>query len=159
MKIKWSIILLTFLGVMAAMCAAVLTATLRVKPIKAVAAMTPPMVEVLVAAHAIPAMTIVDAGMLSHKTVRRDKLPGNHMSDPVQAIGKVVADSVRMLVPESFSRRVVRRATEHDLIQRQRSTEKGVESLPFARERVSESVTPVTTATGTAGFGKPVLCL
>jgi cell fate regulator YaaT (PSP1 superfamily) len=56
--------------------------------------------------------------------------------DRGQAIGTVVAPSRRVLVTEHSSRRILRRTTEHDLIQRERNEDKGRQAMPFARERI-----------------------
>jgi len=63
--------------------------------------------------------------------------------DRGQAIGTVVAPSVRMLVTDRSSRRVLRRSTEHDLIQLERNGAKGQEVLPYARERIMDRRLPM----------------
>lgn len=57
-------------------------------------------------------------------------------SDRGMAVGTVVAPTVRMLMPESHSRRVLRQTTAADRRQQVRNDEKGTQGLPYARERV-----------------------
>ncbi len=80
-----------------------------------------------------------DAGELSLQ--RGDRVVVQ--TDRGQAIGTVVASSKRVLVTDKSSRRVLRRSTEHDLIQRERNEEKGEEALPYARERIMERRLPM----------------
>jgi len=91
MKIR--VLLLFGLGLGAALCASVLVASLsagrRPEVAKDAADQTP--VQILIAARALPAMTIIDADAISTKTVAQSQVPEDHLVDPVQVLGKVLA--------------------------------------------------------------------
>ncbi len=89
---KWMTVGLLFLGLVAALCVALLVASLRAD----VGSADPgtdsldPDVEILVAARAIPAMTIIDAQSVAKQTVPRDKAPANYLSGVFQVAGRVL---------------------------------------------------------------------
>ncbi|MDY0003836.1 MAG: stage 0 sporulation family protein, partial [Polyangia bacterium] len=64
-------------------------------------------------------------------------------SERGQAIGVVVAPSIRVLLPESLSRRILRRATANDHLQRERDQLRAGESVPFVKDRVSARRLPM----------------
>ena len=76
MKLKWSIIVLAFLGVGAALSAAVLVTSLHARPIKEMIPLPPPDVEILVAAKDIPAISVVDAVAATIVPAMRRSIPG-----------------------------------------------------------------------------------
>lgn len=80
-----------------------------------------------------------DAGELSLERGDQVVVQG----DRGQAIGMVVAPSQRVLVTDRTSRRILRRSTEHDLIQQERNEDKGNQALPYARERIAERKLPM----------------
>ena len=90
---RWFIIGLVVLGVLAALSAAVLVASLKAD----VGASTPmtarvsPDVEILVAARDLPAMTVVDAKSIVKKKVPRSAAPEGCFFDVVQVVGKLLA--------------------------------------------------------------------
>ncbi len=89
---KWSVMGLVLLAVVAAVCAAVLVGSLRAGLRGAAAQeVESAVVKVLVAAKDMPAMSVVDAGAIREKQVARDQAPEEFISNPVQAIGKVLA--------------------------------------------------------------------
>lgn len=90
MKFKWHIIVLAFLGVGAALSAAVLVASLQAKPIKEAVHLPSAEVNILVAAKQIPAMSVVDADSVVEKTILRGQLPETYFTEPVQIIGRLV---------------------------------------------------------------------
>ncbi len=101
MKIRWSIVLLAALGVVAALAAAVLTASLSAGQIQAVMPSAPEDVTILVAAKAMKATTMIDAESISEKVVPADSVPDSYYSDPVQIIGKVL--SMPVIEEQAFS--------------------------------------------------------
>lgn len=91
MKMKWSFVLLAVLGITAALCAALLTASIRAKPITAALRDVPETVPVLVARVDAPARTMLTADVVEVKEMARTDAPAGALSDPAQAIGKVTA--------------------------------------------------------------------
>lgn len=101
---KYSILIVIVLGLIAAICMAgivgVLPAYLRV-PGHATTRPAP-QAKVLVATRDLPAMTIVDAGSVTTKTVGLEAAPAERLSDAVQAIGKVLV--VPMTEGQAFTK-------------------------------------------------------
>jgi pilus assembly protein CpaB len=91
MRYTWSFVILGFLGIAAALCAAVLVVALKARPLKAVAYSPAADVRILVAAEKLPAMTVVNAGAVQDKMVPRTALPEGYLTDSSQIIGKVLA--------------------------------------------------------------------
>jgi pilus assembly protein CpaB len=93
---------LLFLGVLAALCAAVLVGTLRigVSPAHASAERDAD-VTILLAAHDLPAMALITADGVTTKTVPRSKAPQGYLTNPVQVVGKVLA--VPVVEGQAFS--------------------------------------------------------
>lgn len=91
MKIRWSIVLLALFGVVAALAAAVLTASLSAQGIQA--ARTPEITEVtvLVAAKDLAAMQTVTKSDVVEKVIDVKAAPGDYYSDPAQIVGKVLS--------------------------------------------------------------------
>jgi len=86
---KWPIIALLLLGVVAAVCAAILVGTLRggASPEKNPSEET----NVILATRSLPAMSVVISQHIKKDMVSRDKLPAGFLTSPVQAIGRVLA--------------------------------------------------------------------
>lgn len=91
MKIKWSIVLLSAFGIVAALAAAVLAASLSAEQIQAVVPSEPEDVTILVATVEMKAMTKINADAIESKTVSIDNAPSQYYSDPTQIIGKVLS--------------------------------------------------------------------
>jgi pilus assembly protein CpaB len=93
---KWAIVGLFALGVVAAIAAAILVASMG-RP--AVETETPeevvPDVEVVVAAMEMPALTILSADSVTTRSVKRNIAPLGHFQDPIQVIGKVLLADVQ----------------------------------------------------------------
>lgn len=89
---KWMTVGLMFLGLVAALCVALLVASLRADNGSAgpAAESLEPDVEILVAARAIPAMTIIDAQSVVKQTVPRDTAPADYFSEVVQVAGQML---------------------------------------------------------------------
>lgn len=83
---------LLFLGVLAALCAAVLVGTLRIGTMPAQAsAGRDTEVTILLAARDLPAMALIPADGVTIKTVPQSKAPQGYLTNPVQVVGKVLA--------------------------------------------------------------------
>ncbi len=91
---KWSVVLLIALGLLAAVSASVLVGALRAFPYSASANDLSSKVEVVLAAKTLPAMSAIAPNDLTIKTISKENLPEGYLSDPVQAIGRIVAISV-----------------------------------------------------------------
>lgn len=102
---KWTVALLIVVGLAAALCAAVLTAGLRAgwslggtETVEEAHE-----VEILVAAHGMPAMKVVDAAGVARRTVMSSELSDNAITDMTSVIGKVLVAPV--VEGEAFSDR------------------------------------------------------
>ncbi len=91
MQLRWSIAGITFLGIVAAFCAAALVASFRAKPQPVVQAPPPAKVNVVVAAKPLSAMTVVSKDDVALITADRDDAPNEAFSNTVQVIGKVLS--------------------------------------------------------------------
>ncbi len=90
---KLSIVFLLLLGVIAAVCAAVLVGRLRSDngSESATPEVSPDVDVVVVAVKGLEAMTVLDASSISTVKVARDAAPKDHFSDPIQVAGKILA--------------------------------------------------------------------
>lgn len=91
MKIRWSIVFLALFGVVAALAAAVLTASLSAQRIQAAAPEEEREVTILVAAKDLAAMQTVTKNDVVEKTVKISAAPAKYYSDPAQIVGKVLS--------------------------------------------------------------------
>jgi Flp pilus assembly protein CpaB len=93
---KWTVALLVVVGLAAALCAAVLTAGLRSGWTLSRGAAVEEVreVEILVAAHSMPAMKVVDGSGVARRTVMSNELAENAMTDLTNVIGKVLVAPV-----------------------------------------------------------------
>lgn len=87
---------LCVLGLVAALCAAFLLATLRAGASPVVINAAPrgsatPEVVVLFATRRIPSMTVIDGSMVSTRTMPRDQAPKGFISSPVGVVGKILS--------------------------------------------------------------------
>ena len=101
---RWSVVGLILVGLVAAICAAVLAAAVRAGGFQALTKQDEGVteIEVTVAVQKLPAMTVVDAGSVGIKTVPREDAPESCYSNPLQVIGKVI--SVPMVKDQVFTR-------------------------------------------------------
>jgi len=88
MKMKWSVIVLVILGVTAALCASLLVSALRRDAGTGTAADS---VEVVMAKRALPAMFVISARHVVKDRASKDELPVGYLTNPVQAIGKILS--------------------------------------------------------------------
>lgn len=102
MKIRWSIVFLALFGVVAAVAAAVLTASLSAQGIQAAGPAAPREVTILVAAHDLRAMETIRQEDLVAKTVPEKSAPESHYSDPAQVVGRVL--SLPVIAGQAFAR-------------------------------------------------------
>jgi len=96
---KWSIVGLVCLGVVAALSAVVLMVTLQnsaqAAPGPAQAAAAPVEVQVVVAARELKTRSVVEAADMLVRSVEASAAPRDALADPVQAIGKVLITPLR----------------------------------------------------------------
>jgi pilus assembly protein CpaB len=88
---RFTILGLITIGIIAALAAAVLAASLRAESLDlGPSSDVPHEVTVCVAARDLPAMTVVDAQSLEETTIMSDQLPEGAMRSPVQIVGQIV---------------------------------------------------------------------
>jgi pilus assembly protein CpaB len=101
---KWSVVMLLGLGLVAALCAAILVAGLSGSGARA---RTPQQsldtapVKVLRASKDMAPMSIVDGLSIEEFDTTRDKVPANALSSPVEVVGKVL--SIKMVKGQAFT--------------------------------------------------------
>lgn len=91
MKMKWSIVLMGLLGLVAACCAAVLTASMQARPVTQAVQLSAIPVKMLVAAQAVEPMSVVQSDAVKQVTVQSGEAPAGYYSDPSQVVGRVIA--------------------------------------------------------------------
>ena len=91
---KWSVVLLISLGLLAAVSTSVLVGALRAFPSNANASGLLSKVEVVLVTNALPAMSVITPNDLIIKTLSERELPEEYFSDSAQAIGRILAVSV-----------------------------------------------------------------
>lgn len=111
---RWSVVGLVLMGLVAAFCASVLVSTLRAGTELAeldlsqvaanLVAPAPEEVQVLVAAKDLPTEQMLDMDSVVTKTVRAEEAPPGRLSNPIQVIGKVLTRPLLegQTVTESF---------------------------------------------------------
>ncbi len=120
---KWTIVTLVFLGMLAAFCASLLVGALRAGGRRGAAD------EVVLAKASLPAMSVVSSRHIESDKSPRDKLPEGYLTSPIQAIGRVLAVPVvagQVLTESSF----VTKGTEAQL----------AAALPYGMRAVSVSL-------------------
>jgi len=88
---KWQVVGLVVLGLVAAVCASVLVGGARMKT--TLGGTTPqknPEIAILVADKDLEATQIIDADAIRVKTVRLDDAPKDYLKDPILAVGRVL---------------------------------------------------------------------
>ena len=98
---KWSVVALILLGIVAAVSAAVLIGVRGGWGRRETKTKPPADVWVLVAAKALPAMTIIDKDCVIKKSMRKKDVPTGYLSDQAQVIGRVV--TTPMLDGQAFT--------------------------------------------------------
>lgn len=98
---KWSIVGLTILGVIAAFCAAILMTTLRSNASTSAGGDEPTTVEVLIATQDIRAMSVVTDTMIESKTVPLAQAPLHSISETTLVVGRPLA--VPLLAGQPFT--------------------------------------------------------
>ena len=88
---KWAIVALMVLGVVAALSATMLTTAMSAKSeADAAVVIEQTEVEILVATRDLPAMSVVDAASVARMTVFSNEAPDDALSNSVQVIGQVL---------------------------------------------------------------------
>ncbi len=90
MKMRWSIVGLIVLGLVAALCASLLVTFLRSGTPTAGGGDNRREVQVVVAAKALPAMTVVDGSQVATRTVRAEEAPPDYIRGSALVIGKAL---------------------------------------------------------------------
>ena len=88
---KWGIIVLLILGIVAAACAAMLIGILRTDSSTSASKNSSSNVEVAMARISMPAMTIMTLDHVIKEEVAKENLPEGRLSSPSKVIGKVLA--------------------------------------------------------------------
>ncbi len=93
---KWTVLGLIVLGVVAALCAALLVASLQARGNRATRADAdePNEVAILVATRDLPAISVVDATAVASRTVKASEAPHGALTSPVSVIGQVLVAPV-----------------------------------------------------------------
>ncbi|HAU38149.1 MAG TPA: Flp pilus assembly protein CpaB [Phycisphaerales bacterium] len=103
---KWSVIILIAVGIIAALAAAFVAVSFRrqlaAKNGRGEGVALPENVSIVVAAKDIPAMKLIDASCIATREVKRGELPKGYLTNAVQVVGKVL--SVPMTQGQPFSR-------------------------------------------------------
>jgi pilus assembly protein CpaB len=102
---KWSTLALVLVGIVAAICAAILVAGLRAKPADSgeqEAGAPPTEVSVVIAAKTLDAMTVVSADAIIVRKVPVKNAPAGYLSDPAQVVGKVLG--ARIVAGQPFTK-------------------------------------------------------
>lgn len=86
MKMRWTIMILVVFGMISAVAATILVSILR-----SGTGDLSSEVKVLVASQSAPAMYVVTPGLISSNKIVRKTLPEGYLTDPIQAIGRVLA--------------------------------------------------------------------
>jgi pilus assembly protein CpaB len=94
---KWSVLGLLVLGIVAAVCAAVLAASLQARRsgIRAADTALPSETRLVVAARDLDSLAVVDAGSVETRTIASEVAPADGLSDPVQVVGKVLREPLK----------------------------------------------------------------
>ena len=89
---KWSIVVLIVLGLLAAVSTAILVGSLRVSPSDSDRNAAD--MEVAVFTTSLPAMSVITSKDITTSTIPKNDLPEGYISQPVQAIGRILGTSV-----------------------------------------------------------------
>jgi pilus assembly protein CpaB len=100
---KWSVLGLLTLGLVAAFCAALLMLMGPLANAPQAEPAAPRDVTVMVAARDLPAMTVVESDAVIAKTIPADEAPAETLRDPVHVVGKVLM--LPMVKGQAFSKK------------------------------------------------------
>jgi len=90
MKMKWTIVILVVFGMISAVAATLLVNILRHNAGGDLSSN----IEVLVASRSMPAMSVVTPSHINKSKIARNLLPEGYLSDPSQAVGKVLSKPI-----------------------------------------------------------------
>jgi pilus assembly protein CpaB len=88
---RWAVIVLVILGLLAAVSAMILVGVLRTDSSGSADRGSSSNVEVVLAKTSLPAMSVITSKAVTKDTALKDTLPDGYLSSPVQAIGRVLA--------------------------------------------------------------------
>ena len=80
---KWAVVILITLGLLAALSASVLVNTLRSSDSPGAKRSSGSDAEVLVASKSLPAMSVLTAALVERGTAPQDELPENYLTNPI----------------------------------------------------------------------------
>jgi pilus assembly protein CpaB len=92
-SMTWTVVGLVVLGLVAALCAAILFSMITYRTDRPTAA--PTEIEVVQATKAIPAMTVIEADMVTTKRFPAADVPAGYFGNPVQVIGKALVTPMK----------------------------------------------------------------
>jgi pilus assembly protein CpaB len=105
---KFAVLGLCLLGLLAAASAAVLVNALRVSPVAAAsgagAVDENPEVHVLYSTRNVPSMTVVDGGMVTTRVMHKSEAPAGYLTDTAEVVGKIVA--MPLAAGQSFAKNI-----------------------------------------------------
>jgi Flp pilus assembly protein CpaB len=101
---RWTIVGLVLVGIIAATAAAILVVTLKAGgPMNRTSEdVGNQPIRILVATRDVPAQTVVDGSAIATREVKRREAPQDYLSDPVQAVGQVLIQPVKF--DEAFAK-------------------------------------------------------
>lgn len=91
---KWSIVILIVLGLLAALSAAILVGVLRAAPSDSATESLSSDVEIVLAKTSLPGMSVITPKHITTSMVSKNDPPEGYISNPVLVIGRVLATSV-----------------------------------------------------------------
>ena len=90
---KWFVIILVILGLLAAVATAILVGALRINPADSPNDNLPKETQVILAGAPLSAMSIITSRDIVEKTISKGNLEEGYLTTPIQAIGRVLAIS------------------------------------------------------------------
>ena len=91
---KWSILVLIVLGLLAAFSTAILVGSLRASPADSSDKSSASDIEVALFTTSLPAMSVITSKHITISMASKKDLPEGYISEPVQIIGRILATSV-----------------------------------------------------------------
>ena len=91
---KWSILVLIVLGLLAAFSTAILVGSLRASPSDSSGKSSASDIEVALFTTSLPAMSVITSKHITTSMASKKDLPDGYISEPVQIIGRILATSV-----------------------------------------------------------------
>lgn len=95
MKLSWSLVVLAILGIVAAVCAALLTTSIRASALAAASSIVEPEMTILVAAKDISAKDLIDEESIEERKLPKKDAPEGAFTNAAQVIGRRVSIGVK----------------------------------------------------------------